>query len=61
MINDVRIYEYYSPIPAFNHIEASMKIMLKEGFNNVSFKSEGLNNGMGFRIFDIQIRRLILP
>ena len=43
MINDVRIYEYYSPIPDFNRIEASIKIMLNEGLSKVSFKSEGLN------------------
>ena len=61
MINDVRIYEYYSPIPDFNRIEASMKIMLNEGLNKVSFKSEGLNEGVGFRVFDIKIQRIIIP
>ena len=59
MMNDEIIYEYHSPIRGFNHIEASMKINCKEGFNNVSFKSEGFDDGVGFRIFDVKIQRII--
>lgn len=61
MINDARIYEHRSSLRHFNHIEASMKITLKEGLNNVFFKSEGLNDDLGYRVFVISIHRIIYP
>jgi hypothetical protein len=36
-----------------------MSIILKEGLNKIVFTAEGRNDYSGFRIFDVQIRRII--
>ncbi len=51
--------EYSTPIPDVQYKEASKTIKLKEGYNKISFTSEGRNDSFGFRIFDIKIRRVI--